>query len=125
MNRRLLGQWGEEQSANYLRRKRFSITALNYTTRFGEIDVIAEKGKFVVFVEVKLRKSDGFARAAEFVDANKRRRLISAASMWLAENDTGKQPRFDVIEIYAPEGTDTAKPVINHIVNAFGDDGAN
>ncbi len=125
MNRRLLGQWGEEQAANYLRRKRFSITALNYTTRFGEIDVIAEKGKFVVFVEVKLRKSDEFARAAEFVDANKRRRLISAASMWLAENDTGKQPRFDVIEIYAPEGTDTAKPVINHIVNAFGDDGAN
>ena len=122
MDKRLLGKWGEELAAKYLRRKRYKIIGAGYRTRFGEIDVIAENRQYVVFAEVKLRKDDAVATAAEFVDAKKRKRLLTAAAQWLAKEDTDKQPRFDVVEIYAPEGTATAKPVINHIENAFGED---
>ena len=57
----LLGRWGEGVAAEYLRRKRYTITAANYRCRFGEIDLIAENRKYLIFVEVKLRKNARFA----------------------------------------------------------------
>lgn len=92
---------------------------MNYSTRFGEIDVIAENRRYVAFVEVKLRKSDRFAAAREFVTLQKQERLRLAAESWLAANETEKQPRFDVIEVYAPQGMDTARPVLEHFEDAF------
>lgn len=119
MDRKLLGRWGEGKAAEYLKKKRYRIIGMNYACRFGEIDVIAEKDGFVVFVEVKLRKNADFAQAREFVDAHKRARLTAAAELWLAGNGGERQPRFDVIEIYAPNGTDSERIQINHIENAF------
>ena len=116
---KLQGRWGEEKAAEYLRKKGYKITAMSYRTRMGEIDIIAENRKYLVFVEVKLRKSDSFAKAMEFVDSNKQRRLTAAAMQWLQQNPTRLQPRFDVIEIYAPLGMETPRPKINHIINAF------
>lgn len=118
MNKKELGHWGEKKAASYLRRKGYSILEMNYSCRFGEIDIIAKKRGFVVFAEVKLRKNSDFAEAREFVTSAKQRRIISTAAMWLEENDTGLQPRFDVIEVYAPEGMG-GKTRINHIENAF------
>ena len=66
-----------------------------------------------------MRKSARFARAAEFVDFHKQNRLRATAQMYLSQNPTELQPRFDVIEIYAPEGTATAHPEINHLEDAF------
>ena len=120
MTTRITGRWGESVAAEYLRKKHCRIIAANYSTRLGEIDIIAEDRSYLIFAEVKVRKSADYGRAAEFVDANKRKRLISTALLWLSENETTKQPRFDVIEIYAPQGTQTKRPVINHIENAFG-----
>ena len=116
---KLLGRWGEETAARYLKKKRYRIPAMGYTTRFGEIDVIAENREFIVFCEVKLRKNDEHGAAREFVGAGKQKRVIAAASQWLQENETEKQPRFDVIEIYAPEGVSTKKPGITHLESAF------
>ncbi len=118
-NKSLLGAWGEVQAAEYLRKKHYSIVALNYRSRFGEIDIIAQNKKVLAFVEVKLRKSDEYGQAREFVDSRKQNRLRSTALMWLEGNACDLQPRFDVIEIYAPEGTQTKKPVITHIEDAF------
>ena len=115
----LSGAWGEALAANYLQRKRYRIIATNYKCRFGEIDLIAVNRKYLVFVEVKLRKSDKFAGAAEFVDTRKQNRLRTTASMYLSEFPTNLQPRFDVIEIYAPLGTDTLSPEIRHMEDAF------
>ena len=70
-------------------------------------------------MEVKLRKTDRFAKAYEFVDFYKQKRLRDTASMYLSENPTLLQPRFDVIEIYAPEGTETKYPEIHHMEDAF------
>ncbi len=116
---KLTGAWGEALAAEYLRRKRYRIVAAGYRSRFGEIDLIAENRQYLVFVEVKLRSSAQFARAAEYVDRRKQDRLRVTASMYLSQNPTRLQPRFDVIEIYAPAGTQTARPEIHHMEDAF------
>lgn len=115
----LLGRWGEERIAQYLRKAGFRILASGWRCRFGEIDLIAEDGVFLAFVEVKLRKDVSFAHAREFVDAGKQRRLRTAAQLYLAQFPTPLQPRFDVAEVYAPQGIFTKFPEITYIENAF------
>lgn len=115
----IVGAWGEAISAEYLRKKRYRILASGYRCRYGEIDLIAANKTHLVFVEVKLRKSDRFAKAYEFVDFHKQNRIRTTAEMYLSQHPTELQPRFDVIEIYAPEGVDTKCPVINHMEDAF------
>lgn len=114
-----MGAWGESVAADFLTRKKYKIVSMNYRCRFGEIDIIAENRKYLVFVEVKLRKSDKFAAASDFVDYYKQERLRTTAEIYLSENPTNLQPRFDVIEIYAPEGMQTKSPLINHLEDAF------
>jgi len=116
---KLTGAWGESLAAAYLRKKKYAIVAAGYQCKFGEIDLIASNRKNLVFVEVKLRKSANFAPAMEYVDQNKQDRLRITASMYLAKYPTNLQPRFDVIEIYAPDGTDTLNPEIRHLEDAF------
>ena len=115
----LTGAWGEALAAEYLRKKRYTIVASGYKCRFGEIDLIARNRKFLVFVEVKLRKNSNFAHAMEYVDRNKQERLKTTAAIYLSQNPTDLQPRFDIIEVYAPQGMDTARPEINHLEDAF------
>ena len=115
----LLGAWGEALAADYLRKKRYIIEAAHYYSRFGEIDLIARTGKYLVFVEVKLRKDASFAPAREFVNRAKQDRIRMTASIYLSQHPTHLQPRFDVIEIYAPEGLHTVHPEILHMEDAF------
>ena len=115
----MVGAWGESLAAEYLQKKRYKLIAAQYRSRFGEIDLIMRDIKYIVFVEVKLRKSDRFARAADFVDHRKQSRLRTTASFYLSENETNLQPRFDVIEIYAPQGMETLEPEIIHLEDAF------
>lgn len=118
-NRALFGAWGEAQAAAYLKRKRFRVVAQNFAVRGGEIDLIAESREFLLFVEVKTRKTASFAAAREYVDARKQARLHLAAELWLAGHETALQPRFDVIEVYAPDGVNTRRPEIVHWENVF------
>ena len=118
-NTKLLGAWGEEQAAIYLRKKKYQILAMNYSCRFGEIDLIAANRKNLDFVEVKLRKGSSFAAAHEYVDQHKQERLRTTAQLYLSQNPTKLRPRFDVIEIYAAEGVQTIHPIINHMEDAF------
>ena len=117
---RQLGRFGEAVAAEYLRKKGYRLLGLNYRTRRGEIDLIAAEGRYLVFAEVKLRKNSAFAEAREFVTPAKQRRVIAAAEDWLQRHPTDLQPRFDVLEVYAPEGTHTAEPLVRHWENAFG-----
>ena len=70
-------------------------------------------------MEVKLRKTSIFGEAREFVGFEKQNRIRATAELWLQNNPTELQPRFDVIEIYAPDGMETAKPRIIHLENTF------
>ena len=103
--RDLSGPWGEALAAEYLRKKGWRIEAMNR--------------QYLVFCEVKLRKSADFAAAREFVDARKQQRLRTTALLYLSQHETPLQPRFDVIEIYAPDGTQTRRPQITHMEDAF------
>ena len=116
---KLAGAWGEAVAAEFLRKKRYKIVASGYYSRFGEIDLIVADRSYLVFVEVKLRKSARFANAFEHVDYHKQERLRTTAQIYLDQNPTLLQPRFDVIEIYASDGTLTVNPTINHIEDAF------
>ena len=116
---KLLGRWGEALVAEELRKKGCAILASGYRCRFGEIDLIASNRSYLLFVEVKLRKSSDFAAAREYVDGRKQDRLRATASMYLSQHPTNLCSRFDIIEIYAPEGLNTAHPQIYHMEDAF------
>lgn len=115
----LNGAWGEAVAADYLRKKKYTVLASGYRCRFGEIDLIVCNRRYLVFVEVKLRKDDSFAQAKEFVDQRKQNRIRTTAELYLSQNPTDLQPRFDVVEIYAPDGAATLHPRIIHLEDAF------
>lgn len=116
----LLGRWGESLAANYLRKKGYRLIGTNYRCRMGEIDLIAENRKYLIFVEVKLRKNADFAEAREFVDRRKQERIKRTAELFLSTREgTEKYVRFDIIEIYAPDGMATKKPALRHWEDAF------
>ena len=117
--RTLLGRWGEAKAADWLRSRGYRVIDANWRCRFGEIDLISTYGKYICFTEVKLRKNADFAQDREFVDRGKQEKVRTAASLYLSWNPTSLQPRFDVAEVYAPEGTDTKHPEIHYIENAF------
>lgn len=116
---KLSGAWGEALAADFLRKRRYKIVAAGYRSRFGEIDLIAQNKRYLVFVEVKLRRNSDFAAAREYVNRAKQDRIRMTASMYLSQNPTKLQPRFDVVEIYAPQGAMTDKPEITHLEDAF------
>ena len=115
----ITGAWGERLAAEYLAKKRYKLVAANYRCRFGELDLVVRNRTYLVFVEVKLRKNASFAMAREYVDVHKQEKLRTTASLFLSQNPTKLQPRFDVIEIYAPDGIETAHPEIIHLEDAF------
>ena len=114
-----LGAWGERLAEKFLRKKGLRLVESNFSCRFGELDLILEDREHLVFAEVKLRKDESHGLAREFVTAAKQARLRTAAAVWLSTHPTEKQPRFDVVEIYAPCGRDTKKPVLIHLEDAF------
>ena len=110
MDRRLIG------AARFLRKKGYKLLGMNYRTRMGEVDIIAQKGGFLAFVEVKTRSDAAHGEAREFVTARKQERVRLAAESWLAANETELQPRFDVVEVYRRTN---GSAEVNHIENAF------
>lgn len=112
--KREIGDFGEEITSNYLEKNGYRILDRNYSKPFGEIDIIAIKGDMISFVEVKTRKSDDFAYAAEAVDFYKQERIKRASQAFLMERKlTDFLISFDISEVYL----DTRK--INYIENAF------
>ena len=81
---RLLGRWGEALVAEYLRRRGFRLLAAGWQCRYGEIDLIAEDEQYILFTEVKLRKSAAFAPARASVDRRKQARLRTTAELYLS-----------------------------------------
>lgn len=114
-----IGALGERAAAAWLRRRGYDIVAANYRTRMGEIDLIADDGEFLAFVEVKTRAKDAIALPREAVDARKQARIIKTALFYLAQNPTPRQPRFDVMEITVGRGGDFSSCAVRHLPNAF------
>jgi putative endonuclease len=103
VQRQILGKRGEDVAVEELERRGYTILARRYRTRHGEIDVVAQDGETIVFVEVKVKETREFGTAAEAVGVRKQRRIVSMAVDYLARNRlTAKPSRFDVIAIDGP-----------------------
>ena len=116
---RRLGRWGEDLAAAFLEEKGCRIVDRNWKCRFGELDLVAEGEGYLCFVEVKLRRTQRFGTGAEQVDQRKREKLRITAELYLQERPAVLQPRFDVVEVLAPNGLGTKNPKIRHIEGAF------
>jgi len=116
MNRK--GTFGENYAAGYLAERGYRIVERNFRTPSGEIDIIAHDATYIVFVEVKARRSQTYGTPREAVDWRKRKRLVEAAGLYLATHKTEYQPRFDVIEILTNDAF-TRVLEITHLPNAF------
>lgn len=105
--RQLLGRRGEALAEGHLVARGYRILARNFRCRFGEVDLVADEGGVVVFVEVKTRRSARAGTGAEAVGAVKRRRLVAAARYFLAVRGlTAALCRFDVVSLdVGAEGT--------------------
>ena len=118
-SRQTIGLWGEDRAAELLESKGYEIIARRYRVREGEIDLVASGYGFLCFVEVKLRKDETMGQAREYVTLSKQKKVRTAAMRYLMRYPTELQPRFDVVEVYAPHGTKTENPIIRHWENAF------
>lgn len=114
-----LGVWGEEKAASFLERKGYRIIERNFHSRFGEIDIVAQTGEYLVFAEVRLRKTSRFGAPEETVDYRKQEKLRKTAEYYLMLHPTELQPRFDVLALYARNGEHTWPLSVRHITNAF------
>lgn len=111
------GAEGEKQVVRYLKRHGYSVLETNFHSRFGEIDIIAENGEYLCFVEVKTRSEGSFGTPAEAVGFTKQTKILRTAEYWLMQNETELQPRFDVAEVFVGKNGKPEK--INFIESAF------
>ena len=110
-----LGDRGEGLAETFLRKKGYRIRERNYRTKTGEIDIIAEDGNTLVFVEVKTRESIACGRPFEAVTAAKKRKLANTALLYLKNLRQVPPCRFDVVSIYFEKG----RPECELIKDAF------
>lgn len=106
----ILGRKAESSALRYLQRQGLELIARNYTTRYGELDLVMRDQTTTVFVEVRKRKSQNFGHAAETIDWHKRKRLAMAADSWLQKNNCRGACRFDVITV---DGTNDPRWIRN------------
>lgn len=101
LGRRTVGLRAETQALSFLEARGLILIERNFHCRVGEIDLIMRDGTQLVFVEVRKRGRRSFTSAAVTVTASKQRKLIKAASFYLALRHRGHQPvcRFDVVGI--------------------------
>lgn len=117
MDRRELGNWGEEQAREYLEGQGFIILEQNYRCVLGEMDLIALDGESLVFIEVKTRTSTAYGFPMESIGKRKQEKYIQMASYYAKAKGLYKAPlRFDVVEVMAAR---QGLLSINHIPNAF------
>lgn len=112
-----IGRYGEDLAATWLKKKGYTIIARNYRKPFGEVDIIARNREYLVFVEVKTRRSRQFGTPAESVNFRKQQQISRVASEYIACTDNlERQCSFDIISVFLD---DDRPPLIDHIVNAF------
>ena len=115
--RRSFGQEGEAAAEQYLRHKGYRIVARNLRSPLGELDLVAEDGRVLVFVEVKARRTGAFGGAIHAVHQRKQEKLIQLAALYLARRHINDRLcRFDVVLL---QGVGDGPAQIEHIQNAF------
>ena len=121
---RSLGRAGESIACDFLVKNGFQIVKRNYTVRGGEIDIIAENEKYIIFVEVKTRTAghsvEKYGRGAAAVNSTKKEHFLFAVKSYMRAFPSEKKPRIDVIEITLENFEGCVATKISHYPNAFG-----
>lgn len=103
VDRVLLGRAGEELAAHWLESLGYDVLEQNLYTRWGEVDLLCSQGRYLVFVEVRFRRTETYGTPGESVTRSKRRHLLIAASFFVSHNPLGRgwagDYRFDLVEI--------------------------
>lgn len=108
-DRAVQGRLAEDRALEFLQSAGLKLLDRNYRSRYGEIDLIMEEGRTIVFVEVRYRRSNRFGGAAESVDSRKQSRLTLAAAGFLKERRLNRPARFDVAALSpGPDGVSIA-----------------
>lgn len=114
-----IGIIGEEEAAKVLKKKGFKILEHNWRMGHLEVDLIAENRQEIAFVEVKARTTEfGNIRPEEYVDEDKKHRMLVAANAYIKKTHTDKSPRFDIIGILVNPDTEEVT-YCNHLENVF------
>ena len=95
------GHWGENIACRYLEKLGYNIIGRNIRSRYGEVDIVAEHGDTVVFIEVKTRAPYAMVTGAESITPAKQKKLRHTAELYLARFSDMPPARFDVIDIVA------------------------
>ena len=111
-----LGKWGEDVAATYLERQGYTIIERDWKSGHRDLDIIAQEGDSVVFVEVKTRRNRLFTDPEIAVDYQKIRHLQQAANHYIKYRHIDNDIRFDIITVV---GTMNETPSIEHIKDAF------
>jgi len=99
-SRRTLGDFGERVAKAHLEAKGYRILATKFRTREGEVDIVAQQGETVAFVEVKTRRGNAMGSALEAIDARKAERLLLAAEAFVVQHpELPEGQRIDLIAI--------------------------
>lgn len=123
-----VGQWGERRAMHYLLLRGYTVKERNWRAGHREIDLIVSNLRDIVFVEVKTRvyasaeEMQASAPPKHAVHSRKQQLTRQAARQYLAAHPTEKQPRMDVIEIFALRKEPKKRPKavhINHIKAAY------
>ncbi len=109
-----LGKWGEDLAADYLQRKGYTIIERDWKSGKRDLDIIAQDGDVIVFVEVKTRRNRLYGEPEESVDYHKLQNLQQAISHYVKFKHIRQEIRFDIISVV---GTIGSEPDIQHIQN--------
>lgn len=110
-----LGNTGEQLALAFLVSKGYKILETNWRFQHKEIDIIAKKDPFIVFVEVKTRRTNYFGEPFTFVNKKKQGFIIKAANEYIIQHDIDEEARFDIISVLFNDH----KKDIQHIEDAF------
>ncbi len=97
--RKKLGEWGESVAAHHLEAKGYKIVARNWRCRQGEIDLVAEVGEELVFVEVKTRRGRAMGLPEEALTPHKSRKLLELGQLYMAAHDLDVDWRIDLVAV--------------------------
>lgn len=114
-NRANKGKQAEDTACEYLIKQGLTLIEKNFHCRYGEVDLIMNDKKTLVFVEVRYRKNNDYGGAKESVTHKKQQKLHTTASLYMQKNNHDRQARFDVIAITGS----SKKHNLEWIQNAF------
>lgn len=97
------GRYAEAAAATYLMRRGYRIVAQNWRTRWCEIDIVAQKGDAIHFVEVKYRRSADWGRGLEYITKAKQKQMYFAAAFWIARHKWTGNATLAAVEVSGPD----------------------